>query len=47
LRYVAEQQNTLNTRQLAQALGRHYKNVHTGVRQLEELGLIENSEKGV
>ena len=47
LRYVAEQQNTLNTRQLAQALGRDYKNVHTDVSQLEELGLIEKGEKGV
>jgi predicted transcriptional regulator len=41
LRYVAEQPNTLNTRQLAQALG------HTDVSQLEELGLIEKGGKGV
>ena len=36
-----------NTRQLAQALGRDYKNVHTDVSALEELGLIEKGEKGV
>ncbi len=47
LRHVAEQQGTLNTRQLAQALGRDYKNVHTDVSALEELGLIEKGEKGV
>ncbi len=47
LRHVAEQQGILNTRQLAQALGRDYKNVHTDVSALEELGLIEKGEKGV
>ena len=47
LRYVAGQQNTLNTRQLAQALGRDYKNVHTDVSQLEELGLITKDDKGL
>jgi len=47
LRHVAEQQGTLNTRQLAQALGRDYKNVHTDVSALEDLGLIEKGEKGV
>lgn len=47
LRYVADQQDALNTRQLAQALGRDYKNVHTDVSQLEELGLIEKNGKGV
>ena len=47
LRYVAERQGTLNTRQLAQALGRDYKNVHTDVSALEELGLIEKGEKGM
>jgi len=47
LRYVAERQGTLNTRQLAQALGRDYKNVHTDVSALDELGLIEKGEKGV
>ncbi|GMR20995.1 MAG: hypothetical protein BMS9Abin36_1593 [Gammaproteobacteria bacterium] len=46
LRHVAEQQGTLNTRQLAQASGRDYKNVHTDVSTLEELGLIEKGEKG-
>ena len=47
LRHVADQQNTLNTRQLAQSLGRDYKNVHTDVSQLQELGLIEKDEKGL
>ncbi len=47
LRHAAEQQGTLNTRQLAQALGRDYKNVHTDVSALDELGLIEKGEKGV
>jgi len=47
LRYVAERQGTLNTRQLAQALGRDYKNIHTDVSALEELGLIEKGDKGV
>jgi len=47
LRFVAEQQGALNTRRLAQALGRDYKNVHTDVSALEEFGLIEKGEKGV
>jgi predicted transcriptional regulator len=47
LRYVAERQGTLNTRQLAQALERDYKNIHTDVSALEELGLIEKGDKGV
>jgi predicted transcriptional regulator len=37
----------LNTRQLAQALGRDYKNIHTDVSAPEQLGLIEKGEKGV
>jgi len=47
LRYVAEQKEILNIRQLAQALERDYKNVHTDVSALEVLGLIEKDEKGV
>ena len=47
LRYVAEQKQVVNIRQLAQALGRDYKNVHTDVSELEELGLIEKNENGV
>jgi predicted transcriptional regulator len=47
LRYVAERQGTLNTRQLAQALGRDYKNIYTDVSALDALGLIEKGEKGV
>ena len=46
LRYVAEQKSVSNTRRLAQALGRDYKNVHTDVSGLEELGLVEKDEKG-
>ena len=47
LRYVAEQKEVLNIRQLAQALDRDYKNVHTDVSELEKLGLIEKDGKGV
>ena len=47
LRYVAAQKEVLNIRQLAQALGRDYKNVHTDVSELEVLGLIEKDDKGV
>ena len=46
LRYVAKQKEVSNIRQLAQALGRDYKNIHTDVSELEELGLIEKDEKG-
>ncbi len=47
LRYVAERPGELNTRQLAQALDRDYKNIHTDVSELEQLGLIEKGEKGL
>ena len=47
LRYVAEQKEVVNIRQLDQALDRDYKNVHTDVSELEELGLIEKDGKGV
>ena len=47
LRYVAERQASMNIRQLAQELARDYKNVHTDVSELEELGLVEKSEDGV
>lgn len=47
LRYVAEQKEVLNVRQLARALDRDYKNVHTDVSELEKLGLIAKDEKGV
>ena len=47
LRYVAERQASMNIRQLAQELARDYKNVHTDVRELEELGLIEKGEAGL
>ena len=45
LRYVAIHE-VLNMRQLAQGLGRNYKNVHTDVRELLELGLLEKSDQG-
>ena len=35
-----------NTRQLAQELGRDYKNVHTDVSRLLELGLLEKDDNG-
>ncbi|MDD5364857.1 MAG: hypothetical protein PHR30_05910 [Gallionellaceae bacterium] len=40
LRHVAGNE-VLNIHQLAQTLGRDYKNVHTDVKALEELGLLE------
>lgn len=46
LRQVAAQEG-LNVRQLAQSLGRDYKNVHTDVAALVALGLLERSENGV
>lgn len=39
LRHVASHE-VLNIHQLTQALGRDYKNVHTDVKALEELGLL-------
>ena len=45
LRYVAVHEG-LNVRQLAQSLGRDYKNVHTDVIGLVELGLMDRSENG-
>jgi predicted transcriptional regulator len=40
LRHVASHEAP-NIHQLAQALGRDYKNVHTDVKALEDLGLLE------
>lgn len=45
LRHVAAHEG-LNVRQLAQSLGRDYKNVHTDVTNLVELGLLERGEDG-
>lgn len=45
VRYVAANE-ALNTRQLAQLLGRDYKNVHTDVKELLELGLLEKNAQG-
>jgi predicted transcriptional regulator len=45
VRFVAANDGR-NTRQLAQELGRDYKNVHTDVRHLVELGLLEKDENG-
>jgi predicted transcriptional regulator len=45
LRHVAAHEG-LNIRQLAQSLGRDYKNVHTDVTSLVELGLLERGEAG-
>lgn len=45
LRYVA-QHEVLNIHQLSQQIGRDYKNVHTDVKALEELGLLQR-EKGL
>lgn len=45
LRHVAVHEG-LNVRQLAQSLGRDYKNVHTDVTGLVELGLLERGADG-
>ena len=45
LRHVAGHEG-LNTRQLAQALGRDYKNIHTDVAALTGLGLLERDARG-
>jgi predicted transcriptional regulator len=45
LRYVAAHEG-LNVRQLALQLGRDYKNVHTDVISLVDLGLLERGEDG-
>lgn len=36
----------LNTHQMARNLGRDYKNVHTDVAHLIDLGLLEKNERG-
>jgi predicted transcriptional regulator len=46
LRHVASHEG-LNVRKLAQSLGRDYKNVHTDVAELIDLGLLERGEDGV
>ncbi len=46
LRHVASNEG-LNVRQLAQALGRDYKNVYTDVSELVGLGLLERDDKGL
>lgn len=43
LRFVADHEG-LNTRQVAQGIGRDYKNVFDDVRKLCELGLLEKRE---
>lgn len=43
LRYVAQHEG-LNMHQLAKSLERDYKNVHTDVKALEEIGLLESSK---
>jgi len=45
IRFVASHDG-LNTRQLALQLGRDYKNVHTDVNDLVELGLLEKDTEG-
>jgi predicted transcriptional regulator len=45
IRYVAAHAG-LNTHQLAQALGRDYKNVYQEVRELCEYGLLVKGKKG-
>jgi predicted transcriptional regulator len=45
VRFVAAHEG-LNTRQLAQQLGRDYKNVHSDVAELVELGLLDKGDRG-
>jgi predicted transcriptional regulator len=45
VRHVAGDEG-LQIRPLARALGREYKNVHTDVQALIELGLLEKKERG-
>ena len=45
LRHVASNEG-LNIRQLAQSPGRDYKNVHTDVTELVDLGLLERNDIG-
>lgn len=46
LRHVAAHER-LNVRQLAQSLGRDYKNVYTDVSRLVDLGLLERDLDGM
>ena len=46
MRFVASHEG-LNTHQLAQKLERNYKNVHTDVAALVELGLLEKDDRGI
>ena len=41
-----QHQSGTTTYQLAKCLGRHYKNVHTDVRLLRDIGLIETDNAG-
>lgn len=45
MRHVAVNEG-LNIRQLARQLGRDYKNVHTDVAVLLDLGLLEKTDRG-
>lgn len=45
VRFVATHEG-LNTRQVAQHLGRDYKNVHSDVAELVELGLLDKNDRG-
>ena len=45
IRFVAQHEE-LNTRQLAQQLGRDYKNVYNDVRDLVDLGLLAKDQAG-
>lgn len=45
VRFVATHEG-LNTRQVAQQLERNYKNVHSDVAELVELGLLDKSDGG-
>jgi len=44
---VLRQQGLLSIRALSKQLGRDYKNVHTDVKVLADVGLIQRSEEGL
>ena len=44
---ISKPASRVDAEQLAQALGRDYKNVYTDVSELEELGLVEKDGKDV
>jgi predicted transcriptional regulator len=44
---VLKRRGEQNINQLAQLLGRDYKNVHTDIQTLHELGLVQKDKNGL